>query len=302
MKRFWPLLVALLAGCADKPAPPPAAASGFDGERAYSLLKELCLMGARDHGSDRKEKAEAWIAERMKACGAEVTVHTFKHRSVRSTGEETFRNIVARFRPSEPKRVLLGTHYDTRSWADHDPRPDRRGWPIVGANDGGSGVAVLLALAETWKSPGAPCGIDVIFFDGEDYGHEGDWDDYFLGSKAWVRDHPDYKCEWGVILDMVGDIKLEIPREVLSQKKAPAVVDRVWAAAKRAGATAFVDEQKSSITDDQVAFLDKGLPVILVIDFDYPAWHTDDDDPNHCSAASLGQVGKTLVEALKGAP
>lgn len=299
MKRLLPLIVFAAAGCREEVKPPSPPAPAFDGERAYALLKELCLIGPRNHGSEEKETAEKWIADRMKDCGAEVSVHEFKHLPKRATGESRFRNIVAKFRPAETKRVLLGTHYDTRSWADKDPDPSVRTYPIIGANDGGSGVAVLIALAEAWRTAPPAFGVDMIFFDGEDFGHEGDWDDYFLGSIAWVRDHPDYKVEWGVILDMVGDAKLTIRKEGASAAGASQVVERLWAAAGRVGAKAFLDEPQSEMLDDHRAFLKKGIPVALLIDFDYPFFHTDEDTPDRCSAESLGQVGRTLFEAMK---
>lgn len=298
MKRLLCLL-ALAAGCHDA-VKPPAALPAVDGERAYALLKELCLMGPRCHGSVEKERAEKWIADRMRACGAEVSVHEFKHLPLHATGEATFRNIVAKFRPAETKRVLLGTHYDTRSWADKDRDPEKRLYPISGANDGGSGTAVLLALAEAWKTAPPAMGVDVIFFDGEDFGRQGEWGDYFLGSTAWVTDHPDYKPEWGVILDMVGDAHLTIRKEQHSLEGAPKVVERLWAAAKVVGAKSFLDETQQTIMDDHTTFLKKGIPVALLIDFDYPWFHTDDDTPDKCSAASLGQVGNVLFEAMKG--
>lgn len=296
----WVALAALVAGGCDraKPLPNPVPANPFDGERAYRRLVELCMMGPRNHGSDVKEKAEDWIQAKLKEAGAAVEVHAFEHTARGATGPSRFRNIVGRFRPEMTQRVMLGTHYDTRSWADKDPRVEDRVYPIVGANDGGSGVVVLLELALCWKDRPPPVGVDLIFFDGEDFGREGIWEDYFLGSKAWVRDHPQYKVEWGVIVDMVGDSRLAIRREGLSREKARAVVDRVWAAAKRAGAAAFLEEDQSTMMDDHNAFLNAGIPVVLLIDFEYPYFHTGDDTPEQCSAASLGQVGRTLYEAV----
>ena len=194
---------------------------------------------------------------------------------------------------------MIGTHYDTRSWADRDQREDRRNTPIIGANDGGSGVALLLELAATWKSEPPPIGVDLIFFDGEDFGRGKDWDDYFLGSKAWTRDYPDYKPEWGVIVDMVGDASLEIKQERDSVSRAPAIVSNFWQAAERVRASAFVDRRGGHILDDHTAFLNKGIPVILLIDLEYPWFHSTEDTPDKCSAESLGQVGRTVMEAVE---
>ena len=256
-------------------------------------------MGPRSHGTDEKVQAEEWIQKLLREAGAAVTVHEFRHTAKSSTAPTSFRNIVGRFRPAESKRILLGTHYDTRSWADRDPKESERIYPIPGANDGGSGVVVLLGLADVWKAKPPPCGIDLVFFDGEDFGRDSIWEDYFLGSKAWVRDYPDYRPEWGIILDMVGDRDLTIRKERHSLEKAPAVVNRVWAAALRAGSKAFLDEPQSTVIDDHTAFLDKGIPVILLLDFDYPWFHTSDDTPNKCSPESLGQVGRAVLEAVE---
>ena len=188
-----------------KPAPPPFKPPRFDQERAYQRLRDLCAFGPRNHGSEGKAKAEEWIQQVLRETGAEVTVHAFQHTPEGAMEPQSFRNIVARINPKQTRRVLIATHYDTRSTADKDPDESRRGEPIIGANDGASGVAVLLEMATLWKEQPPPLGVDLIFFDGEDFGRGSELADYFLGSKAWVRDFPDYRPEWGVVLDMVGD-------------------------------------------------------------------------------------------------
>lgn len=260
---------------------------------------ELCDLGPRNNGSEGKRKAEALIKRVLREAGAEVSIHEFQHTPAGTSEPATFRNIVGRIKPEQNRRVLLGTHYDTRTWADRDPNEELRNNPIIGANDGASGVAVLLELATTWKDHPPPIGIDLIFFDGEDFGWAQNWNDYFLGSKAWVRDHPDYQAEWGMIVDMVGDASLRISKERDSLAKAPATVQRIWDAAARVGAGSFVDETGGRILDDHTAFLEKGLPVVLIIDFQYRWFHTTGDTPDKCSADSLGQVGRTLIEAVQ---
>jgi Zn-dependent M28 family amino/carboxypeptidase len=272
----------------------------FDQERAYSLLKEICSIGPRNHGSESKLKAEKWIQDKLKEAGAEVSVHEFTYTAKQSGVAESFRNITGRIRPLEKRRVLVGTHYDTRSWADRDPRKELRSNPIIGANDGASGVAVMLEMARAWKYDPPPVGIDLIFFDGEEFGREGVLADYLAGSKAFVKDHPDFRPEWGVILDMVGDSTLRIAKEKSSAARACKAVRRIWGAAERVGSSAFVDGFLPHIYDDQSAFIERGIPVALVIDYEYPWYHTIEDLPDKCSAESLGQVGRAVMEAIYG--
>ncbi len=286
------------AGCLTSQPPAPTLTPSFNQDKAYARLVELCALGPRNHGSEGKRKAEELIKRVLREAGAEVSIHEFQHTSAGTSEASTFRNIVGHIKPEEKRRVLLGTHYDTRMWADKDPREEVRNSPIIGANDGASGVAVLLEMATAWKYHPPPLGIDLIFFDGEDFGWAQNWNDYFLGSKAWVRDHPDYQPEWGVIVDMIGDASLRISKERESLAKAPAIVQRIWDAASRVGAGSFVDETGGRILDDHTAFLDKGLPVVLLIDFQYRWFHTIEDTPDKCSADSVGQVGRTLMEAV----
>ena len=288
----------LLAGCM-WPEKPPTTSPSLNQDKAYARLIELCALGPRNNGSPGKRRAEQLIQRVLRDAGAQVSTHDFQHIPAGAAEPAAFRNIIGRIKPEEKRRVLLGTHYDTRAWADRDAREELRTTPILGANDGASGVAVLLELAMAWKDHPPLIGVDLIFFDGEDFGWAQNWDDYFLGSRAWVHDHPDYRPEWGVIVDMIGDASLRISKERESFTRAPEVVQRLWNAASSVGAGAFVDERGGRILDDHSAFLDKGLPVILVIDFQYRWFHTSEDTPDKCSAESLGQVGRTLMTAVE---
>lgn len=269
----------------------------FDQDRAYTLLTDICSIGPRNHGSESKLKAETWIQDKLREAGAEVSVHEFTY-TPKSGVAESFRNITGRIRPLEKRRVMVGTHYDTRSWADRDPREEFRSIPIIGANDGGSGVAVMLEMARAWKFDPPPVGVDLIFFDGEEFGREGVLNDYLVGSKAFVRDHPDFKPDWGVVLDMVGDSNLRLAQERSSAARACKAVRKIWGAAERVGSTAFVDGFLTHIYDDHSAFVARGIPVALVIDYDYRWYHTIEDLPDKCSAESLGQVGRAVMEAI----
>ena len=232
----------------------------FNQERAFDRLRELCAFGPRNHGSEGKSKAEEWIQQTLRDAGAEVTVHSFQHTPKDATEPLSFRNIVARINPKQTRRVLIATHYDTRSTADIDADANRRNEPIMGANDGASGVAVLLEMAMLWKDVPPPVGVDLIFFDGEDFGRGPELDDYFLGSKAWVRDFPDYRAEWGVVLDMVGDADFAIRKERDSLTRAPAVVERLWSAAARVRSNGILDERGGLVYDDHTGFSEKRHP------------------------------------------
>lgn len=299
--RFLVLVaVVLQVGCY-RPTLSPTRPPSFDQERAFTLLKDVCSVGPRNHGSEGKLKAEKWIQEKLKEAGAEVSVHELTYNGKQSESSETFRNIIGRIRPSELRRVMVGTHYDTRSWADRDPRVELRSTPISGANDGASGLAVMLEMARAWKVDPPPVGVDLIFFDGEEFGRSNDViEDHMVGSDAYMRDHPDYRPEWGVVLDMVGDSSLRIPKERLSAARACKAVRRIWEAAERVGSTAFADGFSRHIWDDNGPFIDRGVPVALLIDFDYRWFHTTEDLPDKCSADSLGQVGRAVMEAING--
>jgi hypothetical protein len=153
-------------------------------------------------------------------------------------------------------------------------------------------------MANAWKQNPPSVGVDLIFFDGEEFGREGDFDDYLVGSKAYVRDHPDYRPEWGVVLDMVGDADLHLLMEKSSAARACKALRKIWDAAERVGATAFAKEFTRNIYDDHSAFVNTGIPVTVVIDYHYPPYHTLQDLPEKCSADSLGQVGRTVMEAI----
>ncbi len=291
-------MAALLPACT-APTQPPTKPPRFHQQQAYSRLVQLCDLGPRNNGSEGKRAAEELIQRVLREAGAEVSVHEFEHTVEGSPDPAKFKNIIGRIRPRDEGRVLIGTHYDTRSTADKDPDAQKRNEPIVGANDGASGVAVLLEMAMAWRSEPPPVGVDLIFFDGEDFGQGTQFQNYFLGSKAWMRDHPDYKPMWGVILDMVGDSSLRITKEKDSSALAPHVVERIWNAAARVDSRSFVKAAGSRIQDDHIAFLQKQIPVALLIDFDYPWFHTTADTPDKCSAASLGEVGRAVMEAVE---
>ncbi len=219
---------------------------------------------------------------------------------VLSTGD-TLRlvNIIGNFNVGASKRILLAAHYDTRPVADMDPDPVNRLTPIIGANDGASGVAVLLEIARALGGAKPPVGVDIVFFDGEDYGEAGRPWDFCLGS-AWFADNlKGYRPAAAIIVDMVGDRDLKIPMEGYSSAASGRLVDELFGIAAKLGVEQFANEAGHTIIDDHLPFIRAGIDAVDLIDFDYPHWHTVADTPDKCSPASLEAVGRVLLEYIR---
>ncbi len=188
----------------------------------------------------------------------------------------------------EPPQFIIGAHYDTRMFADQDPDPAQHTTYVPGANDGASGVAVLLGLARSLPKDTVP--IWLVFFDTEDNGNIEGWD-WILGSREFVKNNP-IQPRAAIVVDMIGDADLNIYKERNSN---PELTNAIWAAAKELGyESKFIPEYKYSMIDDHTPFLQAGIPAVDIIDFDYPYWHTVQDTPDKVSAESLQAVGETL--------
>lgn len=295
----------------DKPTPPrPSASPGireraFDENRAWKELETLCGMGPRCHGSEGHQKARVYLRETLAACGAEVREMPFEYRGREDGAPRPFVNIAGRFRGKSETWILLGTHYDTRLWGDADPEAGVRNKPIEGANDGGSGSAVLIEVARVLKDHPPDIGVEIVFFDGEDYGRFGS-PDYFLGSKDmaknWDKLYPGPRPACAVILDMVGDADFRLWRDADCERRNPWLTALLWKAGSELGSSAFVGSPLRSVTDDHTALAEIGIPATLLIDFDYPHWHTSRDTLDKCSAKSLGVIGRVLMRALIDRP
>jgi hypothetical protein len=276
-------------------SPSLAGQRAFDAERAYRDLLRQCEFGPRVPGTESHAECALWLARSLYECAGELSLQAFL-----TTIDERplhLTNVIATFNRPGAGHVLLCAHWDTRPRADRDPDPANRAQPVPGANDGASGVAVLLEIARALKAQPPRQRVTIVLFDGEDYGPTADR--MFLGSRFFAEGFAGPPVSWGVLLDMVGDRDLRIPVERASQQSAPKIVDRVWQAAERVGAAAFVREAGQRVMDDHVFLLRKGIPCIDVIDFDYPYWHTIADTPDKCSPESLGQVGRAVLAALE---
>lgn len=275
----------------------------FNGTRAYDYLRQMCAYGPRSSGSKAMLQQRQWLIEHFKSLGAEVSQQTFKARHPLDGTAVPMANVIARWNPDRARRVLFCAHYDTRPYPDRDPR-NRRG-KFVGANDGASGVAVLMELARQFTSLKGDLGVDVVLFDGEEFMFE-ERGEYFLGSTHFAREYaaqpPARPYQWGVLLDMVGDAELNLCQEENSITWADTrpLVQEIWSVARRLGLREFVDRQGPYVRDDHLPLHDiANLPICDIIDFDYPYWHTQQDTPEHCSALSLAKVGWVLQEWLQ---
>ncbi len=170
--------------------------------------------------------------------------------------------------------------------------------PILGANDGASGVALLLEIASILAVDKPNWGVDIVLFDGEDYGPEGRYDMYLLGSQFFVKNLGDYRPEFGILVDLIGDENLEIYREGYSERHAKNIVDLIWDQAKELNSESFHDSVKHWVLDDHIPLIQAGIPCANIIDIDYPYWHTLGDTPDKCSPQSLKEVGEVILKIL----
>lgn len=279
----------------------------FDGDAAFSVLQQQCDFGARVPGTDAHRQCGDFLADRLESLADRFYEQRFEFVD-RNDSSIVYpgRNMVASFNlnPQKRQRIMICAHWDSRPVADHDRDPQKRHLPVPGANDGASGVAVLLELARVMKEFPPDVGVDLVLFDLEDLGDSRQQDSLAVGNpfcigSAWFADNMgDYRPSYGILLDMVGDRDQKFPREGYSMQRAAAIVDKIWRAAAEAGESAFVNELQGAIWDDHVSFLQKGIPVIDIIDFDYQYWHTTEDTPDKCSAESLQSVGNVLVQLL----
>lgn len=279
---LWVAGAALLTACSSA----AVARDEFDPSSALSLAEAQLAFGPRYPGSAGHAAVQDWIASSLNDAGWQADPQDFTYDGI------ALRNIIGHLEGERGALVVLGAHYDTRPMADRDPSGS--GLPVPGANDGASGTAVLLELARILPSLRLTCDVQLAFFDAEDSGRIAGWD-WSLGSRHFAEQLPTAP-EAVVIVDMVGDRDLRLPRE---RNSTPTLVEAIWAAARQAGSNAFVDEPGPALIDDHIPFLERGWSAADIIDFDYPYWHTPQDTADKISAESLGQVGRALASWLQ---
>ena len=253
----------------------------FDSSRAYADVKTQVAFGPRIPATAGHAKIETWIRAELESAGWTVQVQDTERLG------HAIHNIIGK-RNDDAPQIILGAHYDTRMIADNDPDPGKRSEPVPGANDGASGVAILIELARSLPKDTVPTWL--VFFDTEDNGRIEGWD-WILGSRAFAEEIK-IAPRAIVVVDMIGDSNLNI---YLEKNSNIAIRTEIWSTAEKLGyGKQFINQEKFSMEDDHTPFLEAGLPAVDIIDFDYPYWHTTQDTPDKVSAASLQAVGETL--------
>jgi glutaminyl-peptide cyclotransferase len=296
MRRHCLLAVLLLAACRDK----TPRAREFDATSAFRYIETQVGFGPRIPGTEAHRRAAAWLDSLLRLRADTVIAQTWTH--VTAAGDSLpLTNFVARFRPTAPKRLLFLAHWDSRPTADSPTSTDSTK-PVPGANDGGSGVAALLGVADVLKRAPPSIGVDLLFVDGEDYGDFTKTPkDVLIGSRYYAA-HPAPGAQplYAVLFDLVADKDLQIFEEGNSLVGAPEVVELVWNTAKDLGyGGTFVATPKHTLIDDHLELQKVGIRAIDVVDFDYPWWHTKDDTIDKVSAASLQIVGDLAVALVR---
>jgi glutaminyl-peptide cyclotransferase len=273
----------------------------FNGERAFGYIEKQVSYGPRVPGTENSRKCREYLISFFDSLGASVDTMQFVHVDKATGRDIPMVNVLASFEGTnseDPKKYLLAAHYDSRPRAEYDPDSTKREEWIDGANDGASGVAVLMELGVMFSEHKPRANVDLVLLDGEDYGPPGHLDEYFLGAKDMVKRNIGDKYYFALVVDMIGDRDLKIFREEFSNKYSPQITDWVWGIAAELGESAFVDSVGYAIHDDHLSFMTVKLQSAVVIDFDYPYWHTTHDTPDKCSPGSLESVGRVVSTLL----
>lgn len=278
----------------------------FNPDSAYSFIQKQVDFGPRVPNSNAHEACGIYLEEKLRSYGLEVTTQTGQVRAYNGT-KLNFKNIIASRNPLEKTRILLCAHWDTRPIADQDKNSPNT--PFLGANDGGSGVAVLLEIARLLQSGNLKLGIDILLFDVEDYGNSQVEDSYCLGSQYWSKNKhvKNYHPKYGILLDMVGAKNATFAMEGYSMMYAPHIVKSVWKTAAQIGYSHhFIFNRTNPMIDDHY-YVNRlgGIPCIDIIQHDAttisgfgPYWHTHDDNMTIISKSTLKAVGQTLLEKI----
>ena len=286
----------------------------FNSDSAYEYVKAQCDFGPRVPGSEAHALCLAYFVEKFNSFGADTVIVQEGESVIYDGTKMPIRNVIASYGVGKSNRVMICAHWDSRPFADNDVNLANRRKPIIGANDGASGVGVIMELARQLGMKDAAMGVDLILFDLEDLGAP-DWAEtrlsdggWALGSKYWAsRPHVSgYQAQFGILLDMVGAQGAQFYREYFSDRYASWVLDRVWSKAADMGlSNVFVNQQGGAVTDDHVNVLKAGIPCIDIIQFqrdtesgfgDY--WHTHNDDMRNIDRATLDAVGRVLMEII----
>lgn len=289
----------------------------FNQDSAYAYVAAQCNFGPRVPNTKAHDLCATYFVQKLTDFGLQVQVQEFKSRAYNGLTLNG-KNIIASLNPEKEQRILLCAHWDSRPYADHDPDPKNHYKPIDGANDGASGVGVLMEIARIIDKNQPNIGVDIVLFDLEDYGEHkssntNSQDSWGLGSQYWsAQPHKaGYQARFGILLDMVGAKNPTFTKEHFSMLYASGVVDKVWMSAAKLGyGQNFIDVRAGAVTDDHY-YINKiiGIPTIDIIHYVqgsesgfYPHWHTMNDNISQIDPASLKIVGQTVLHVLFNEP
>lgn len=301
-------LAALLIGPPAARAAPGAAgvAPVFSGEEAQRWIVRQCALGPRVPGTAAHAAWLKMVHGYLDSLKLEVRTERFQMPRPAGPGREVLpdplvlTNLLVSVRPGVRPRLLLGAHWDSRPWADEDPDPAKHNQPVLGANDGASGVAVLLVLARLLAETPPSMGVDLAFFDGEDLGKHDKPEEYCLGSQRMAANWAGPPPDWVLVLDMVGSETLEMGREYHSWNQAPELVELIFRVAREKGFSQWNWDTQLAVIDDHIPFQRLGVPAAVLIGFNDPVWHTVKDVPERTSARALGRVGEVVSTLIYG--
>lgn len=315
LKRLYAIIFVIILSCSSAEdsglqfSEKGRAVPTFNADSAYQFIKAQVDLGPRVPNTYGHVETRKYLESKLKEYAGSGLVFSQEFTSEGYSGTLNMANIIAAFNATSPDRIMLCAHWDTRPRADEDT--SRTADYIPGADDGGSGVGVLIELARIFADNPPPIGVDIVLFDGEDYGVQGDKDNYFLGSRYWSKNPPvpGYQPRFGILLDMVGAEGAEFPKEEYSKSFAPNLLNEVWKIADQKGYDdIFLDKKGSAIQDDHlIVNQETGMPIIDIInhkevgdgDRVFPAhWHTHRDDMPIISKETLQSVGDVLLELI----
>ena len=292
-----------------KPTRPALKVPAFNSDSAYAYVAAQLAFGTRVPGTPTHKQTKEWLATELKRHGAKVIVQDFKPTLADGSKPASY-NIIGQFNPKASERLLLAAHWDSRFVGDYDPDENRRKEPIMGADDGGSGVGVLLEIARNLNTLPADFGVDIIFFDAEDQGQSDVQDSWALGAQHWSRNihRSGYSPKYGILLDMVGAKNARFPKEGYSMRFAPSVVNKVWKLAHAMGFGNYFDmvQDPGGVTDDHlyVNTIAK-IPMIDIIHKPIqsqtgfgPHWHTHADDLSVIDKRTLRAAGQVVLAVV----
>ena len=272
----------------------------FDYNKAFDYINKQCEFGPRYPGSEGHNLFQLYLRDFLENKSDTLIIYEHEVKHPYKDEKIVLYNFLARYNPEFSERMLLMAHWDTREIADKDPDEKNHSIPILGANDGASGVSVLMILSEILhKNKLQNIGVDLLFVDGEDLGRSGELENYCIGTTAFCEVIPDPIPVYAICIDMVADKNPEFPVEYFSYQQAPFLINEIWSLANDLGYSEFQNRLQSPVYDDHRAlYIHSGIPAIDIIDFDYPYWHTIDDTPINCSPKGLKIVGEVLCEFI----